>query len=121
MTTIYDSQPMTAILEDIKAERGRQRDKWGIQHRREIDPTMPSADYATKMMNLCRAMCDRQEQQGKLDPESIKPYTGGATWMNILLEEFWEAVAEPDKAKRRKELVQAAAVIAAWIEDLDTH
>lgn len=41
------------------------------------------------------------------------------TWTDIALEEFCEAVEAPDDEQRRKELVQLAAVVFAWIEDID--
>lgn len=40
-------------------------------------------------------------------------------WTGILLEEVYEALAEEDPARLRAELVQAAAVIHAWVYDLD--
>jgi hypothetical protein len=44
---------------------------------------------------------------------------GGPRWSLVLLEEVYEALAESDPAKLRAELVQVAAVCAAWISDLD--
>lgn len=40
-------------------------------------------------------------------------------WSGILLEEAFEAVAEADPAKIRAELIQVAAVCAAWVSDID--
>lgn len=40
------------------------------------------------------------------------------TWETILLEEVEEALAAPDAASRRAELVQVAAVCVRWIEEL---
>ncbi len=40
-------------------------------------------------------------------------------WKTILLEEVAEAFAENDPATLRRELVQVAAVAAAWIEAID--
>ncbi|MFH8405513.1 hypothetical protein ACH4FX_12170 [Streptomyces sp. NPDC018019] len=40
-------------------------------------------------------------------------------WTGILLEEVYAALSESDPAKIRTELVQVAAVAAAWIECID--
>ncbi len=45
--------------------------------------------------------------------------SGRGTWRHVLTEEFFEALAESEPAALRAELVQCAAVIAAWISDLD--
>lgn len=106
------------ILMDIDNERMRQVDKWGIQHRRAVhsDP-----EFMAKLRDRAREACDKMEARGKVRPGEIYPYTGGASWEAILAEETFEALAETDKAAQRKELVQCAAVIVAWIEDLDSH
>ncbi|MEY9934267.1 hypothetical protein ABH926_008932 [Catenulispora sp. GP43] len=39
----------------------------------------------------------------------------------MLLEEVYEALAEVDPAALRAELVQVAAVAAAWVEDIDSR
>lgn len=101
-----------AVLEDVALERERQVDKWDIQHR----PDGCNGWYIV-VANQARLECDNAEKAGPLPG-----YTGGASWYQIMKEEFYEAAAEDkDKAARRKELVQAAAVIVAWIEDLDAH
>jgi hypothetical protein len=90
------------ILDDVTAERGRQYDKWGIQHHPngtdERDKWM--ADYA-------RHMTDDAAMSNQL------------TWFDILREEFYEAGAETEWPKLRAELIQVAAVCAAWIQDGD--
>lgn len=45
--------------------------------------------------------------------------SGGLTWLDVLLEEFAEALAEEDQDKLRTELIQLAAVAVRWIEDID--
>ena len=47
--------------------------------------------------------------------------SGTLTWRHILLEEVFEALAESDPAKLRTESIQSAAVIAAWVEDIDSR
>ncbi|MCX5229707.1 hypothetical protein [Streptomyces sp. NBC_00233] len=46
---------------------------------------------------------------------------GGPRWSLILLEEVYEALAEEDLVRLRAELVQVAAVAAAWVRDIDTR
>lgn len=45
----------------------------------------------------------------------------GPCWRTILAEEVYEAFAETDPARLRHELVQVAAVAAAWVEDIDSR
>lgn len=53
------------------------------------------------------------------DAKSAALGDGTVTWLDILLEEVFEASAEDDPAKLREELVQSASVILKWIEALD--
>lgn len=103
------------VLMDIDNERMRQVDKWGIQHRPEVIPGVLDSERFHAERDA-REACDSAEKNGPLPG-----YTGGATWEDIIREELAEAVNELDKAKRREELVQCAAVLVAWIEDLDAH
>lgn len=91
------------VLNDIADERARQLRKWGPQsHPDGTDPKY--ADLA----NLHRSACDAEART-----------PAGSSWRSILREETYESFAETDRAALRKELVQAAAVAVAWIEDLD--
>lgn len=101
------------VLSDITSERRRQVAKWGVQHRPEFKPLTSLVDAQVRELTA-KALCDYFEKKGPL-----LGYTGGATWEHILDEEYAEALAETDPIKRRKELVECAAVIVAWIEDLD--
>jgi hypothetical protein len=53
------------------------------------------------------------------DVERFVAQHSGPEWALILLEEVYEALAEADPARLRTELIQAGAVIAAWVSDLD--
>ena len=90
------------VLVDIADERNRQDDKWGIQdHPDGTDASfVPSRDVYTRLCN---------------DAFSV----GKGTWRHILSEEVYEAYAESDVVLLRAELVQVAAVTAAWIEAID--
>ena len=91
------------VLADVASERRRQDDLWGEQN--HPDGTGRAAQVAAA--EVARAITDRSAEAGTL------------TWAEILTEETTEALAETDPAKLRRELVQVAAVAAAWIEALD--
>jgi hypothetical protein len=90
------------VLREVAAERVRQDAKWGEQnHPDGTDPVWAGT------ANLCREKADRYAKDGDL------------TWLHILREEVYEALAETDPAKLRVELVQVAAVAVNWIEAID--
>jgi hypothetical protein len=92
------------ILAEVSAERVRQVARWGEQNH----PDGTSADEKdTLIRDIYRAAADSAAEHGTL------------TWRDILREEVYEAFAEKDHAALREELVQVAAVAAAWIEDID--
>lgn len=96
---------MSAVLNDIEDERGRQDARWGEQNHPDRAPgsdphTAYRADY-WKAENTLRV------REGRL------------AWDGILLEEVYEALAEADPVRLREELIQAAAVCVAWVESLD--
>lgn len=47
--------------------------------------------------------------------------SGVLAWRDVLLEEVHEALAESDQDRLRAELLQVAAVCAAWISDIDSR
>jgi hypothetical protein len=93
---------LSEILEDIRAERSRQIDKFGWQSL----PNGTSADYEHSVAKV-KELCEKQHNDGTLE------------WLTVLTEEFLEAAAETDPVKLRAELIQVAAVAAAWVQDLD--
>lgn len=104
------------VLGEIAAERVRQDAKWGDDFARI--PSLPhafipgNADIACAVVGLpteseAKARCERFHRAK--DP----------CFALIAVEELAEAVAAPDDATRRGELVQTAAVIAKWIEAID--
>lgn len=92
------------VFGDIADERVRQDQKWGDQSHR-LNGTSPVFASAR---DRARRDCDAAEQTADK-----------ATWTHILREETLEAFSEVDEEKLRVELVQCAAVIVAWIENLD--
>jgi hypothetical protein len=104
--TIFTTPGLRAFAEAVDTERQAQLAKFGDQHH----PDGTAADFTARAMrDSARVVCDAKAQRGAL------------TWADVLDEEYWEARAETDPAKLRAELVQVAAVCAAWITDLDSR
>jgi len=93
------------ILADIVREREKQERKWGEQHHH--DGTNP--DAFKPLADLARAKVDLATENDQLQ------------WIDILIEETMEAYTEVEWPKLRKELIQSAAVIVAWVEDGDSR
>lgn len=99
------STALVTVLDNIQDERSRQDAKWGEQNHPSL---LPAHDYGIPSGDDARARCERAFKAGY------------GTWGHILIEEIGEAFdewANPDAL--RTELVQCAAVIAAWVEYLD--
>ena len=101
-----DLGAVTRVLTEVANERVRQVEKWGLQiHPDGTGPELIPGVEAKR--DAYRDECD------------LAGLTGQETWAQILFEEFFEALSETESVPLRKELVQVAAVCAAWIEDLD--
>ncbi|MEU6376770.1 hypothetical protein [Streptomyces sp. NPDC046909] len=101
---------LTLLLHEVRAERGRQDQRWGEQNHLdgtgpdvELLPGWPARDLASAAQNICQ----RYAQMGIV------------TWRDIFGEEVCEALAESDPARLRAELVQAVSVGVAWIQAID--
>lgn len=93
------------ILGDVWAERVRQIEKFGEQHREDgADPMTYGPIAARSRENFQNAEAN-----------------GGATWHRALNGPFFESVSETDPAMLRASLVELAAVACAWIEDIDSR
>ena len=92
------------FFNEIHEERVAQLRKWGVQH--WPGGTNTSSDDG-QMAREAKRVTD------------AAMVIGDVTWRDILVEEMLEAFAESEWPKVRGELVQAAAVIAAWVEDGD--
>lgn len=102
--------PTHLVCEEVCDERARQDARWGEQN--HPDGTHPDNPWvftgpASYVAEVARANCNRLAAEGFV------------TWRDILLEEIAEAFAEADPAKLRAELIQVAAVAAAWAEAID--
>lgn len=99
------------VMAEILAERWAQDQAWGEQN--HPDGTGPSVlvhfPYGT-----ARYAADRARERCKRSAAN-----GTVTWLDVLTEEFHEALAEDNPAKLRAELIQVAAVAAAWVEAID--
>lgn len=91
------------ILHEIGDERGRQDRKWGEQNH----PNGTGGPGRDALARHFRDRCNNATKEGRL------------TWQHILAEEVYEAFAESDPVRLRAELIQVAAVAAAWIEAID--
>lgn len=104
---IYDIEGFTLaelpVFRDIVEERAAQDARWGEQNH----PDGTSSEMWGPNAKLWRFRCDGAAKAGDV------------TWKHILLEEVYEALAESDPAKLREELIQVAAVAAAWVEAID--
>jgi hypothetical protein len=98
-------------VDEVQAEMRRQVAKWGIQNHVSYTPdgVMTKYDWwAAK----AKAYCDQKADGGTV------------SWLDILMEEVFEAAEEAEKgdhAKLRMELVQISAVATSWIESIDRN
>jgi hypothetical protein len=102
--TIFSTPGVRAFAEAVDDERRAQLAKWGEQHHPD-----GTERRRARLAGAARARCQVAAEEGRV------------TWRHILDEEVEEAFAETDPAKLRAELVQVAAVCAAWIADLDSR
>lgn len=83
-------------------ERRRQDEQWGEQNY----PDGTSEHYLVPSESMRKAA----------DAAAL---SNTLTWKHILLEEVYEAIAKTDERKLKKELIQVAAVTAAWVEAIN--
>lgn len=98
-----------AVLDDIYEERACQDVKWGEQNHEDGTSAFAVEELCNKASSAASA---------KLNYEEAVKYNN-LTWSDILWEEMCEAMEETEDSKLRYELVQVAAVAAAWIEAID--
>lgn len=90
------------VYELIDDERDRQDAKWGEQNHR--DGT--GYDFERRRDDARRA-CEQAFAEGV------------GTWVDILTEEFYEALAETDPVRLRQELIEVASVAVAWVQAIE--
>ena len=109
---------MENILNEIKTERTRQDEKWGIQHWPSVNQVLIGREGGCTPERMCEHFEIPSEDRAKFLCENAFKNNEG-TWSNIVVEELSEVVCAPDETTRRTELVQLAACVVAWIEDID--
>lgn len=103
---IADAKSTTlAVLQEVMEERGRQDSKWGEQNHPDGTNAQRYAWDASVAKEVCRAKAD----------------AGTVTWVDVLDEEIFEAYEQEDWTLIREELLQAAAVLVAWVESGDRN
>ncbi|MFZ3558139.1 hypothetical protein [Streptomyces sp. BH055] len=127
--SLFTTPGVKAFAEEVDAERQRQLQKFGEQHHPDIEardiPIVTHHYYASradiwKQVNAERATPAIGGRCVTCPGNADGPHTHIA-WDGILLEEVYEALAESDPAKLRAELIQTAAVCAAWVADIDSR
>ncbi|MGZ0231164.1 hypothetical protein [Streptomyces sp. CPS1] len=103
--TIFTTPGVKAFAEEIDAERQRQLAKFGEQHHPDGTAITGDDERAANARHVCQAMASLDQ----------------VSWRDILWEEVAEALAESGPDALRTELIQVAAVCAAWVHDLDTR
>ena len=137
-------ESVVKVLGEVATERGRQLEKWGEQSHPDGLGEAPGqivalgitaqAEVRTMVQRL-KALFpniahDKMTPRHKLEvaqaleklSKSITKQAadaGKVDWTKIVLEELCEAFATTSPADLRAELIQTAAVLVAWVEDLD--
>ena len=102
--TIFTTPGVRAFAEAVDTERQKQLAKWGEQSYPNGTGRPGDTEEADRLRATCKANTRDEDN-----------------WRDILAEEMAEAFAETDASLLRTELVQCAAVIQAWIADLDSR
>lgn len=90
------------VLDEVERARRKHGAQAGI-------PDGTGGPYWAAAAQAAKEVTDRRAEAGL------------ATRLDIVREEVFEAFAESDPEKLRAELIQAAAMLHAWIYDIDTR
>ncbi|WP_326768610.1 hypothetical protein OG978_32465 [Streptomyces sp. NBC_01591] len=112
---LFATPGVKRFAEEIDQERQAQLKKFGDQHHPDMSGDA-SAQCEAREMFAEWADNYKAINDGELDPRDTDRRLD---WTGILLEEVYEALAESDPAQLRAELLQVAAVCAAWVSDID--
>lgn len=110
--TLFITPGVKDFAQAVDEERQRQLEQFGDQ--KHPDGTHPNREVlpgwpADELADAARNACQRAAQMGIV------------TWRDIFAEEACETLAEADPVALRAELIQVAAVCAAWICDIDSR
>ena len=109
---------MTNIFEEIRLERQKQDEKWGVQNHPCLDQVLLNRDNGCTPNRMCEHYEIPSEDRAKLLCETSFRI-GQGTYAHIAIEEMSEVISAFDIYKRREELIQLTAVCVAWIEKID--
>jgi hypothetical protein len=99
------SEQRLAVFKDIHKERERQEAKFPAQ----VLPMGTGREYIT-LADFYRRRCETATASGRV------------TWLDVLLEEVFEAAVEkPGSPNLRKELIETAAVCVRIVEQIDAE
>ncbi len=109
------------VAADVRAERGRQNAKWGEQnHPDGTGPEVTPLRELSRRLGVALSIAPADDlAAAATDTTDVQAEAGTVTWLDITLEEVFEAMAESDPRKLRTELVQASAVMQQWAEAID--
>jgi len=99
---MMDFTKTAKVLDEVAVERLNQNAKWGEQNHPDGTGWLCGPDPGLAKKRYEDAKAART-----------------LTWLEILDEEFAEALAEKDQGRLREELIQVAAVAVAWVECID--
>ncbi|WP_408895916.1 hypothetical protein ACJ5H2_13445 [Nocardioides sp. R1-1] len=102
LTSVERRRVVARVLSEVGRERDAQHAKWGEQNH----PDGTGVDYDLHR-DMARLQCEQNHAAGH------------GSWLDILLEEVYEAAAGDDVTNLRTELLQVAAVAVAWVEAID--
>lgn len=107
------------ILDEIRAERAQQDSKWGVQDHPSISGALTNIpEFADDLRIRARYYGVPEEDAAKNLCETAFKLAAGS-YGHIAVEEMAEVIGAANDQDRRGELVQLAAVCAAWIESID--
>lgn len=107
------------VFAEIALERLRQDEKWGADREiPSIHPLVEAAVSTAVIGSISQFHGVIPELQAKHNCKSCFDH-GIGSWAIIAVEEMAEVIEAATDNERRQELVQLAAVIVAWIENID--
>lgn len=109
------TKKIQSIFGEILEERHRQDEKWGTQNLPCLNETILKNGTSSQMTKFygiktefgAKQMCDKATENKCL------------TFAHIAIEEMAEILSEFDTENRRTEIIQLAAVLVQWVENID--
>lgn len=110
-----------ALLEEVRAERARQDDKWGVQDLPCVDPVLAGRAGGCSPERMAEEYGVPTEARAKFLCQAAQA-KGEHTFAHVVVEELCEAIgaaAAGDEEATRKEALQLAAVCVQWAACID--